>query len=574
MYKFKHFLPLILLLSVFAACKQDDFLDTYSQSVTAAFAGRVVDENGLPLNGVQIRAGAEFTTTDENGVFRLQPTRLSADNAKLMVTKIGYYAFSRAYFLENNALETVTIQLLRRTQSGSVNAFTGGTLELPGGASLVFPAGAFVDERGTVYNGSVRVFARPLDASNPDFALHAPGDLRGISAAGETKTLGNHGMLGVELEGQSGQELRIRAGTEVEIHLPIASAQLASAPSEITLWHYDMQQARWMEEGTAQRVGNEYVGRVKHFTFWSFSTAFNVVELRGKVFLVDNQTPLGGAVVRLTMNSDSTKGYASVNAKGIFKGGVPMGETFVLDVLNECGELIFKQDIGPFTGPTDLPDIIVPNNGSQAVSVTGRLLDCSGAPIKNGYAQVLVGNFKWIAFTGVDGSFALNQIRCDTAVAGATVVGYDLQNLLQSAPDSIPLPPNTVAMGDLSVCDSLSEYILFSLDFNDYVIAAPVGGLKDSLGMRAFLGGYSGAQQEVGISMEFPNDGQAGSFQLSNLYVNSLIVTNGPLDVKLEITDSAFSIGEVFKGTFEGTFVDHLGLSHTLSGSFQVRRDY
>jgi hypothetical protein len=103
--------------------------------------------------------------------------------------------------------------------------------------------------------------------------------------------------------------LRIRQGNEVEIHLPMA-------PSTITLWHDDVDQARWMEEGSAQRTGTEYFGGVKHFSFWSFSTAFNLVELKGKVFLVDDQHPLAGAVVRLTMTSDSVGDLIS----GMFDG--------------------------------------------------------------------------------------------------------------------------------------------------------------------------------------------------------------------------------------------------------------
>jgi len=334
MHNLKFLLSFVLLASVFVACNKDGFFSS-SPSVNAAFAGRVIDEDGQAVSGAQVRVEGELTTTDENGVFRLRSMRVPSDDAKLMVSKIGYFEFSRAYYVEDDALQIVTIQLLSKDQIGTVNAASGGTVQLSGGATIVFPAGAFVDERNNAYNGTVRVFARRLDPSSPDLALNMPGDLRGINQAGEPQSLGNYGMVGVELQGQSGQEVRIREGKEAEIHLPITSGQFATAPSEITLWHYDVLQARWMEEGTAQRVGNEYVGYVKHFSFWSFSTAFNLVQLEGKVILSYNLQPMKGAVVRLTMTSDSTKGYASSNANGVFKGGVPMGETFVMDILNE-----------------------------------------------------------------------------------------------------------------------------------------------------------------------------------------------------------------------------------------------
>lgn len=376
------------------------------------------------------------------------------------------------------------------------------------------------------------------------------------------------------MQGQAGQALRIREGSEVEIHLPISAAQFANAPSEITLWHYDIQPARWLEEGTAQRVGNEYVGRVKHFTFWSFSTAFNLIQLDGKVFLVDDQHPMKGAVVRLIMTTDSSRAYATTNANGVFKGGVPLGEAFIMEIQNECGEVIFTQNVGPFNEPYTLPDIIVPNNGTHTVELTGRLLDCAGAPIKNGYAQVLLGNFKWVAFTGTDGTFSVSKVRCDTSVGTGVVIGFDLQNLKQSPPDTISVPPNAVAIGDLAVCDSLSEFIKFTLDNDDFVISVPVGGVLDSAGMFTYLNGYSTVQQDVGISMQFASNGQPGTFTLSNLYVNTKTWNSGTGGVTIEVVEPGYAVGDPITGTFDGSFIDQFGITHTLSGSYQVRRDW
>lgn len=573
MNRFKILLPFVLLAGLFAACNKDGFFSD-SPSVNAAFAGRVIDEAGQPVSGAQVRLEGALVTTDANGVFRLEPMRVASDDAKLMVTKIGYFEFSRAYYVKDDALQTVTIQLLRKEQTATVDATSGGTINLPGGATLVFPAGAFVDERGNTYNGTVRVFARHLNNSNTDLALSAPGDMRGINQGGQQQFLGNYGMIGVELQGQSGQTLRIRQNMEVEIHLPISAGQQASAPSTITLWHYDVVQARWIEEGTANRNGNEYVGRVKHFSFWSFSTAFNLVNIEGKVFLVDDQHPLGGVVVRLTMTSDSTKGFATTNNKGVYSGGVPIGEAFTMDILNECGEVIFSQAVGPFNENTPLPDVIVPNLGTHVVEITGRLLDCAGAPIKNGYAQVLLGNIKWVGFTATDGTFKISKIRCDTAVSTGLIIGFDLQNQKQSTLDTISVPPNMLALGDLSLCDSLHEYIKYTLDYNDFTIATPVGGVVDSLGMRTFLNGYSTVQHDLGISLEFASNGQPGSFALTNLYVNQLTWNSGVGGIMVEVEEPGTAVGDVIKGSFDGTFIDQLGITHTLSGTYQVRRDY
>ncbi|MBN8677323.1 MAG: carboxypeptidase regulatory-like domain-containing protein [Chitinophagales bacterium] len=561
----------MLLAFLATSCQKDLFSSHNSPSVNADIAGQVLDENNEPISGAQVRVDGELAITDANGVFRFASMRVPADNATIMVSKIGYYDFSRALYVASDALQTVTVKMLAKTQTGTISGANGGSIQLPDGTELIFPAGAFADDRGSDYNGTVRVYGKSV---NPKTAQLVPGDGRATNREGAEMSLGHYGVLGVELFGQSGQELRIRQGAEVTIKLPIPAGQLSSAPSQVSLWYYNLQEARWVEDGVAERVGNTYVGTVNHFTFWSFSTAFNLVTLEGKVFLVDNQHPMKGVLVRLTMASDSTKGIATTNANGFFKGGVPKGESFILEVVNECDEVIHTLDLGQIDDNTVLPDILVANIGSQAVEVTGKLVDCSGAPIPNGYAQVLLGNFKWVAFTSIDGTFSISKLRCDTTTGTGVVIGFDLQNDKQSAPDTITVPPNSVALGDLAVCDSLYEFIKFSLDFNDYTIAVPVGGVRDSLGMRTFLSGYSTVAQNIGISMEFDCDGNPGSFPLSNLYVNTLTWNSGASGITVELVDPGVALGDPITGTFDGTFVDQLGLTHTLSGSFQVRRDY
>jgi hypothetical protein len=74
--------------------------------------------------------------------------------------------------------------------------------------------------------------------------------------------------------------------------------------------------------------------------------------------------------------------------------------------------------------------------------------------------------------------------------------------------------------------------------------------------------------------MEFTSDGNPGVFPLSNLYVNTKTWNSGFSGINVELIDPGFAIGDPITGTFDGTFVDQLGFTHTLTGSFQVKRDY
>ena len=155
MKNWKILLPAALLVSVlWFACRDQDYDGDFEKQADVAFAGRVIDEDGQPLEGASVRAGNELAVTDANGVFRLKPVRLPARDAKLSVVKIGYFDFSRAYIVQNDALQTVTIQLLRKELVGTFSGNAGGTVNVPGGVSLNFPAG------GGNAPGPVRVVAQ------------------------------------------------------------------------------------------------------------------------------------------------------------------------------------------------------------------------------------------------------------------------------------------------------------------------------------------------------------------------------------------------------------------------------
>jgi len=571
MLQIKQFLCLTFLAGlIFSAC-QKEYFSGPAQMSEVAFAGRVIDENGQPIADAQVRAGGNSAKTDNNGVFRLKNLRLEADDAKIYVTKIGYFDFSRAYYVENRSFQNITIQLLKKEQSGVVNAAAGGTIAVPGGAKLIFPANSVSTESGEAYSGTVRVFATYLDPTDPNLAQTMPGDLRGIDLSGVERALVTYGMIGVELEGTGGQKLRISSGQNVELRMPVAAAQAANAPTSVPLWHYDMEKARWIEEGSVQKVGNEYVGKVVHFSFWNVDVSFNLIELSGKVYLVDDQHPFSGAKVRLTMLSDSSSTFATTDAMGCFKGGVPQGATFTMDILDACGEVIFTQNIGPFDQDAMLPPVILPNGGVNQVQITGTLLDCDSMPVTNGYVKIQLNNLSWTAFTDANGTFSVQDFRCDTASAMGTVTAFDLNSLLQSEVQNFTLPPDSVALGNITVCDTLNEFVMYTLDNSDYVHVDPSAVVLDSLGLFTFI---SVLNVQTGISLAFQNDNQPGTFPLVNFWVGQINVSQPPVGLSTTVTTAAPNVGDILEGTFGGTFLDVFGVAHTVSGSYRVVRDF
>lgn len=570
MKNWKIMLPLALLVSaLWFACRDQDYDDDFQQQADVTFAGRIIDEDGLPVEAASVRAGGELAVTDANGVFRLKPVRLPARDAKLSVTKIGYFDFSRAFIVQDDALQTVTIQLLRKELVGTISGSAGGTVNLPDGVSLNFPAGSVSTA------GQVRVFAKYLDPTSSGLALQMPGDLRAINLGGEEGALATFGMLGVEIEDQNGQTLQIASGSEVEITMPIQASQISVAPATISLWYYDHDKARWIEEGSAQKIGNQYVGKVKHFSFWNCDAFSATVYMEGNVFLHDDQHPLDNAVIRLTVLSNSFQGFGYTNSEGWFGGAVPKDYAMKLEVLlpNQCGSLVlYSQDIGPFSNDVVLPSIIIDNLPPQApeISIAGHLVDCSNQSVTNGYAKIQLGNYVHIAFADQDGTFTTTVFNCDNNASGS-VIAYDLTNYLESASQNFDATSNAVDLGDIPICNALTEYIQYTLDGQSMTHVDPTAILESVTTTYVYAydssntGGHS-------INFSFINNGQTGTFPLEFLYIVPPNDSVGMLNVTTIVTEYG-NVGEPIIGTFSGTYQSSNNTNHTVSGSYRIIRD-
>ena len=576
MQKVKLLLPLALFLGLFfTACHEDDPLD-HDNLVKVAFVGRVIDENGDAIPGAVVSAGTESSQTDAQGVFRLPAVKLPAAHAMVSVKKSGYYNLSRPYIVEKGSTQTVTLQLLKKNQIDLINAITGGPINVPGGPVLTFPANAITDEFGGAFNGYFRVFARYLDPSDPMLALFVPGDMTAENAADEVVFLATYGMVAVEIENQFGQKLKIAPGKEVELRMPIIASQLASSPASIPLWYYDEITGHWKEEGSAQKVGNEYVGKVSHFSFWNCDAQFPLTQLHGQIFLEKNTQPLVNACVRITMLSTNASSFGYTDVNGFFGGCIPKDEPLQLEVIlpeNCGGQVLFTQNIGPFADISTIPPIFIPASAQVPLfKLSGRLVTCTGQPITNGYVKVaFASETEHYFFADEDGSFDFVAVGCDNAPKTGMLTGYDLTNLLESNAISINTPPNTIDLGNLMVCNAVTEYIQYTLDGQSFTNIDPFGALNTT---TTILATQQDSLLNLSLHMTFQNSGQLGKFPVISLNVNQFDLY--PLSGNtVTTTVTAYgNKGDNITGTFDGNFKDINGGNHKISGSYRVLREW
>ncbi|MFN0215773.1 MAG: carboxypeptidase-like regulatory domain-containing protein [Saprospiraceae bacterium] len=574
MQKLKLLIPFALFIGAFfVACHEDDPFE-HSKIADVSFAGRIIDEAGEGVEGALVEAGNESSLTDKNGVFRLKPVRLPAMHSMVTVSKPGYFKVSRPYIVEDDALQTITIQLLAKTYAGSLNPGAGGIINVMGGPKLDFPANAFTDANGNAYNGDVIVYARYLDPSDPNLALFVPGDMTAENAVDEEVFLSTYGMLGVEIESNSGQKLKIAPGKEVEVRMPILSSQLASAPAVIPLWHYDLEDGHWKEDGSAQKIGGEYVGKVTHFSFWNCDEPFPLTQLHGKIYLGSANQPLANACVRLTMLSTGGSSFGYTDGSGCFGGCIPKDEVLLLEVVSpqDCGnQVYYSANVGPFSGVSTLPDIIIPPSAQlPVIKVSGTLLDCTALPVGNGYVKIEQGNEKRFLYPNSNGQFEYVMAACNNDPQTGQIVGYDLTNLLESAPAAFSTPPNTVNVGSIVTCTTLSEYIQYNLDGQNFTKISPYAWTNS--GLTTQIGSEDSTATWIGFT--FDNNEQTGLFPLTWLTANNLLFdTQLPNTLITNVTTFGANQGDLIIGTFGGNFQTSGGASHTINGSYRVIRE-
>lgn len=582
-FTYKIFGLFLLFAVAMSSCRKniDDFvpneitLPDYSKMVNADFGGEILDENGNPMPDVAISIENKETTTDENGVFLIRDVEVSERKAYLQAKKSGYFNGSRTMIVQEDKLHFATIQLLEQTIVDNFQTADGGMVEFQG-VTLNFPADGIKLKDGGSYSGNVNVAAKYLDPTADATIEQMPGDLRGINEKGEEVVLATFGMMAVELIGDGGEELQVADGLEVEVRTPVPASYQGAAPATIPLWHFDEDQGLWVEEGMATLEGNEYVGKVSHFSFWNHDFPYPLVDIKGQVVDEDGN-PIPNIRVKIQVVGEKYYGTGPTNDDGFFCGLIP--KDFELELIiygsGPCNQTILYQEIiGSFSDNVTLDPVVVVDDPGNAITatVTGRLVDCDGNPVTNGYVRG-VFNGRWFNIfpDDTDGTFELSYVFCDLT-DDLEIQGYDIGNALQTDLLTFPIDSD-IQTGDLKACDQLDEYIEYNLDGDDFTIPFPNGFPEGDWT-------YIDAQLDSFTHINFLVEGRdmTGTFPIVNWQgQSSSLSVNGnysPQNVTVEVTFTAVALmpEEFFIGTFGGDFDDRNGDTHTLSGDFRIKR--
>lgn len=254
---------------------------TPSTAATAAVSVQVQGSDGVPLANAKVDLGSITAQTSDLGAATLADVAAGAD-VVLSVTKTGYVAQSlRVTTVAGETARAFAILQPIKEMRSIPQAQVAQTIVAQSlGASVTLPANALVAPDNTVATGAIRLELTPWDITSSNLtAILGNGVARRID--GSIVSLISAGMMTVDFYDAQNRHLQLATGktADIQMDLPYASInnQALSVGSSIPLWHFDVAQGLWVEEGvgsvvasTTSPVGLAVKATVSHFSTWNW----------------------------------------------------------------------------------------------------------------------------------------------------------------------------------------------------------------------------------------------------------------------------------------------------------------
>jgi hypothetical protein len=545
--------------------------------VSGSLTGKVVDENNVAVAGAIVKTGNNTTTTDNRGLFRFNNIQLDKYASLVTVEKTGYFKSYRVFSASANQTNFVKLKLLQRTLIGNIDAIAGGSVNLPDNSKITLPAaGVVVKSTNQPYTGSIKVYAAVIDPTAADIAQIVPGSFQGNDANNYRVLLKSYGMMAVELESTGGEPLQIASGKTAKLKFTIPSSISPSAPATIPLWYVDENTGLWKQQGTAAKTNDYYEGDVSHFSFWNCDINIPTVYL--EMTVVTAEGPLPFTQVKLTRINGGGSSYGYTDSVGHVGGLVPKNEPLLLEVMNNCNQPIYSQNIGPYSVNTNLGTITVTLPQQVTLTISGSAVNCANQSVTNGNALIYFeGHLYNKPIT--NGNFSLTVTRCMGSSASVEVVAVDNTANQQSNTWTGTASTGTVSTGTLSACGTSSvSYINYILDGTNFNLSTANPG--DSITTISNGGTTQGATYVIGMRMGQPNinitfytqGAAAGTYPLQFITVNQYDSVS--LVTPFNITFTTYGLpGQFIEGSFTGQIRELANNNlHNVSATFRIRR--
>lgn len=436
----KIFLTSLAVLTMFS-CRKDSSSDPILidnmmpidvlNSYTIDVQGFVTTPDGIPIQDALIQVENQQVTTTEAGTFYLEKLIAPETGLYLLADADGFFKGGSTVYSHSNNIYTVNIVLTPYDQLISFDSSEGIDMTNPDGTKLNIQGNSIVDANGLPYDGPVEAYMNWIDPTADNMPALSPGPLVGIQGD-EIRALRSYGMIGVEMFGPSGQELNINESIGAEISFPVPNDILASAPTEIDLWHFDEALGLWELEGVATLTNGSYEASVPHFSWWNCDipfdftfVCFNLVDDLGR--------PLGNLNLNISTGDFGTAN-AWVDQTGMYCNLVPLGEDLNVSVETYCGDVLVSEIFPPVSNGDEITiTVSLGSSESSNLNVSGNITCGAAGAVTNGFVLMSVGNQTYVDYVDQDGNYSIDFVSCSVPGATATLTAFDLDGLTNGA---------------------------------------------------------------------------------------------------------------------------------------------
>lgn len=448
--------------------------------VTTSIKLLVLDENGLMVSNAKVQSGTAIVYSNQFGIAEFKNIRVTANKAMVKVTVPGYFEAYRTFPADSKECFG-KIKLAKLGRANIVMANAGGEITVNSDCSILFPANAFVlKSDGSPYAGAVVVYAQYLQPEFPDFNILMPGDL--LAEDNGENILKSYGMMNVELLGTGSVPLQLKSGLQATLKATIPSSLLSSAPATIPMWYFNTDKGVWLKEGSASRQGNQYVGKVAHFTWWNYDYAYPSVFISGIVKDAAG-LPVVNSTVQMTARQFGATTFGFTNQDGYFRVPAPLNASIELSISGEgCNVPGYTQTVTTTNTDLDLGTITVSAFTIGSYRVSGTFTDCNNAPIASGRLRIFTLN-NMFETPITNGQAAVRFLFCNDSL-DALVQAEDFATGKVMTLSKKMYQNSITSLGSLGVCTPLStKYIRYIVDNQLYYIS---GNNVDSLTSHYF----------------------------------------------------------------------------------------
>lgn len=429
--------------------------------------GLISNSDGDPITEAELDFGGDIKFSDELGYFVFEGVEADTRDAILRVTAEGFLPATRRITVLSPNTINLNITLNPLPKSDSFSAEDGKVVNVSDHAQLTFfPNG--ITKNGERFSGNVILKSYHLAKDDEQLFTKIPGDLVGIDQQQELKILDTYGMLYATLEDDAGNELQPDSDVTAQLAIDIPAAYQAQAPEEIPMWYFDDDRGLWIEEGTAKKENNRYIGSVTHFSWWNIDIPFaDLVTVCIQVVDISTGDALKNTNVLFTYEGVEF-GIQTTNKEGKLCTSLPSQKVITLSLATSC-EYVSSVDIGPYDQSIDKVQVELGTNEAGSISINGSVSDCDGQKITADILTVSRDGKRSTIESADDGSYSYSVV-CPLDNEKIVFVAYDKATENSVSTEYIVNSKEQSSQFDIAVCGNDAQDILIGNIFGEEVI--------------------------------------------------------------------------------------------------------